>query len=71
MGILGRFAVALMPEQTPFPVLRLVDVLNRPRHMAEVDIEDEDDEQKGPCHTWLRLCPLGQNLERKVVANYY
>ncbi len=44
MEILGRFAIALMPKQTPFPVSRLVDVLNRPRHMAQDNKEDEDDE---------------------------
>ena len=44
MGILGRFAPGLMPEQTPFPVSRLVDLLHRPRHMAEDDEDNEDDE---------------------------
>ncbi len=44
MGILGRFAPALMPEQTPFPVSRLVDLLHGPRHMAEDEDDDEDDE---------------------------
>ncbi len=41
MGIIGRFAIALMPEQTPFPVSWLVDLLNRPRQMAEDDKEEE------------------------------
>lgn len=43
MGILGRFAPGLMPEQTVFPVSRLIDLLHRPRHMAEDDEDDEDD----------------------------
>ena len=41
MGIIGRFAIALMPEQAPFPVSWLVDLLNRPRQMAEDDKEEE------------------------------
>lgn len=43
MGILGRFAPGLMPEQTVFPVSRLIDLLHRPRHMVEDDEDDEDD----------------------------
>lgn len=43
MGILGRFAPGLMPEQTVFPVSRLVDLLHRPRHTAEDEGDDEDD----------------------------
>ena len=45
MGILGRFAPALMPEQTPFPVSRLVDLLHGPRHMAEDGEDNEDDDE--------------------------
>lgn len=41
IGIIGRFAIALMPEHTPFPVSWLVDLLNRPRQMAEDDKEEE------------------------------
>lgn len=43
MGILGRFAPGLMPEQTIFPVSRLIDLLHRPRHMAEDEEDEEDD----------------------------
>lgn len=43
MGVLERFAPAVMPEQTAFPVSQPVDLLHRPRRMA-ADEEDEDDE---------------------------
>lgn len=44
MGILGRFAPGLMPEQTVFPVSQLIDLLHRPRHLAEDDDEDDEDD---------------------------
>lgn len=43
MGVLERFAPAVMPEQTAFPVSQPVDILHRPRRMA-ADEEHEDDE---------------------------